>query len=131
MADRRRWPRPQRNVTTAARPSDLGRWALADGRSDTDDFRLVAIAPVEEVHGQVSSVSRLALGVAVAVGVLLLLVAGAYGFHRDELYFVVAGRHPALGYVDQPPLTPILSAAAVAFSVRRRWRSGSSAVCAA
>jgi hypothetical protein len=51
--------------------------------------------------------------VAGLVVALLLAFSGAYGFHGDEMYYVVAGRHPAFGYVDQPPLTPLLSAASV------------------
>ncbi|HEV8648599.1 MAG TPA: glycosyltransferase family 39 protein [Actinomycetes bacterium] len=49
------------------------------------------------------------LGVAAALVALLLAVASRYGYHRDELYFLVASRHLAWGYVDQPPLTPALA----------------------
>ncbi|MFC3688364.1 glycosyltransferase family 39 protein [Aquipuribacter hungaricus] len=49
--------------------------------------------------------------VALALVALLAAVGSRYGFHRDELYFVEAGRHPALAYADQPALVPLLATA--------------------
>ncbi|MEU6020199.1 glycosyltransferase family 39 protein [Micromonospora sp. NPDC047134] len=47
--------------------------------------------------------------VAAAVTLLLLIMAPRYGYHRDELYFLLAGRHLDWGYVDQGPLVPALA----------------------
>ena len=43
---------------------------------------------------------------------LSLAFAGRYGWQRDELYYAVAGRHLQGGYVEFPPVTALLSAAA-------------------
>lgn len=51
-------------------------------------------------------------GVAVAKLALHLAFADRYGWHRDELYYFAAGEHLDLGYVDFPPLTPLLAALA-------------------
>ena len=50
----------------------------------------------------------LVLPAAAAELVLLVATANRYGYHRDELYFRVAGRHPDWAYDDQPALTPLL-----------------------
>jgi hypothetical protein len=52
--------------------------------------------------------SRLVLVPAAAMFAVLLAFAGRYGYHGDEMYFTVAGGHPAFGYPDQPPLVPLL-----------------------
>jgi Dolichyl-phosphate-mannose-protein mannosyltransferase len=56
-------------------------------------------------------VSAAAAAVPVLVGLPFL---GRYGWHRDELYFLAASQHLALGYVDFPPLVALLARAVTA-----------------
>ncbi|MGH8860116.1 MAG: glycosyltransferase family 39 protein, partial [Jatrophihabitantaceae bacterium] len=46
-------------------------------------------------------------GAVAASGALLTAFSPGYGYERDELYFRML--HPAWGYVDQPPLAPLLA----------------------
>src|SRR5580698_3997961 len=59
-------------------------------------------------NGWVASPAVL-LGLATLV--LHLIVNNRYDVFSDELYFIVCGQHPALGYVDQPALIPLIAAA--------------------
>ena len=54
--------------------------------------------------------TRPSLVLGVVCFVIHLVFNGGYGVFRDELYFIVCGQHPAWGYVDQPPLVPLLAA---------------------
>ncbi|HEY9180044.1 MAG TPA: glycosyltransferase family 39 protein [Candidatus Baltobacteraceae bacterium] len=60
---------------------------------------------------------RLPLLAAAATFVFHLLGNPHYGFFRDELYFIICGRHPQWGYVDQPPIVPLLAAASQTFGI--------------
>lgn len=52
--------------------------------------------------------------IALADFLLHLYTAGHYGYFRDELYYMVCGRHLAWGYVDQPPLIALIARVSVA-----------------
>jgi len=52
---------------------------------------------------------------------LHLATNSTFGFHTDELYYLDAGRHTALGYVDFPPLVPLLARAETALLGVSPW----------
>jgi 4-amino-4-deoxy-L-arabinose transferase-like glycosyltransferase len=56
-------------------------------------------------------VRRPALPIAAAAALVLVVFAHGYGPHRDEMYFVAAGHHPAVAYPDQGPVTPLIARA--------------------
>jgi hypothetical protein len=48
-------------------------------------------------------------GLALAALLLQLATIGAYGWFRDEFYYVACSRHLAFGYVDQPPMVALIA----------------------
>ncbi|MQA09641.1 MAG: phospholipid carrier-dependent glycosyltransferase [Pseudonocardiaceae bacterium] len=72
----------------------------------------VRVAPDDRTRtGELAGFARWpVLAIAGAAALVLLLTSGRYGYFGDELYFLVAGnQHPSWGYVDQPPLLPMLA----------------------
>jgi 4-amino-4-deoxy-L-arabinose transferase-like glycosyltransferase len=67
--------------------------------------------PRERLTIRAAGGARAVLPIAAAVTIVLLAFAAGYGYHRDELYFVAAGRHLAWAYADQGPLTPLIARA--------------------
>ncbi|GAA4357551.1 glycosyltransferase family 39 protein [Angustibacter luteus] len=82
---------------SAADAPDVERPPLADptDATSTPELPAVAVVPLALVSG--------------LTVLVLLVLAPHYGYFRDELYFLAAGRHLAWGYPDQGVLTPALA----------------------
>jgi 4-amino-4-deoxy-L-arabinose transferase-like glycosyltransferase len=77
--------------------------------------RRIAIAVYDAVEA-LDARLRIPLCAAVATFLFHLAANPHYGFFRDELYFIICGRHPQWGYVDQPPVIPLVAAGSQLFT---------------
>jgi hypothetical protein len=76
----------------------------------TPGSRLGAVAQERAQNSAVAFAARPVFVVVALKCALELAVAGRYGWHRDELYYAVAGLHLQGGYVEFPPVTALLAA---------------------
>ena len=52
---------------------------------------------------------RPACAIAAGLAAVMIATSNAYGYHRDELYFLACARHLAWGYPDQPLFVPLVA----------------------
>src|SRR4051794_10960379 len=81
-----------------------GRTPAAAGLGSWKDRPMAEVAPGRRDPPALVPAPVVRRGVWIVAGLAVLLLAafgGGYGYHRDELYFQAAGRHPAFGYPDQ------------------------------
>jgi hypothetical protein len=73
-----------------------------------DNF--AAESPVDHAADQNRARSGMLAVAAIAAFtfVLHMIFNNRYGYFRDEFDYIICGRHLAWGYVDQPPLVPVL-----------------------
>src|SRR4051794_38239996 len=71
-----------------------------DETSDDLDTAPTTVAPFA---------TRPVLLLAGGVAAVLVVLSSVYGYHRDELYYLWGGEHLAWGYVDHPPLVPLVA----------------------
>jgi hypothetical protein len=72
-------------------------------------MRCISSIDLARSHQESILLSRPAIWLALLTAALHLWANGEYGYFRDELYFIICGQRPDWGYVDHPPLVPLLA----------------------